>query len=134
MKSFSLAVALAAALAIAAPAGAATPASGTISLASPTVSWSGTANGYLFRTANEFTGACEAPFCDSFALTLAEAGQLTVTATARTGAGFTRVEILRPDGSYVGDGGTNSAASQGTNAACEAIPPGGPVTITGGSC
>ena len=42
--------------------------------------------------------------------------------------------IFDADGNYVGDSGTNSAASQGTNTACEAIPPGGPVTITGGSC
>ena len=99
-------------LAIAAPAGAAEPASGTVSLASPTTAWSGTANGYLFRTGNEFTGACEAPFCDSYDLTLAEAGQLTVTATARAGSGFTRIEIVRPDGSYVGDGG--AADNRGT--------------------
>ncbi len=38
-----------------------------------------------------------------------------------------------PDGD---DPGTapDSAASQGTNTACAAIPAGGPVTITGGSC
>jgi hypothetical protein len=94
------------ALALAAPAAAATPASGTVSLAAPSAAWSGTANGYLFTVANDFAAApCQAPYCDSFALTLADAGQLTITATARTGGGFTRVEIERPDGTTISDGG-----------------------------
>ncbi|MDQ3740950.1 MAG: S8/S53 family peptidase, partial [Actinomycetota bacterium] len=92
-------------LAIAAPAAAATPESGTVSMAQPTVSWSGSANGYLMRTVTDFVVACEQPYCDSFDLTLAEAGQLTVEATANTGSGFTKVEIERPDGTFISDGG-----------------------------
>ncbi|HEV2812410.1 MAG TPA: S8 family serine peptidase, partial [Solirubrobacteraceae bacterium] len=92
-------------LALAAPAAAATPESGTVSLAQPTTSWSGKANGYLFTIANDYVGTCAQPYCDTFALTLAEAGQLTVEATAATGSGFTRVEIERPDGTFVSDGG-----------------------------
>lgn len=92
-------------LAIAAPASAATPASGTVSLAAPAATWSGTANGYLFTLANDFVGTCAQPYCDTFALTLADAGQLTVEATAATGGGFTRVEIDRPDGTTISDGG-----------------------------
>ena len=92
-------------LAIASPAAAATPESGTISLAQPTASWSGTANGYLFTIANDFAGTCAPPYCDTFDLTLAEAGELNVTATAATGSGFTRVEIERPDGTWISDGG-----------------------------
>src|SRR5687768_10150662 len=92
-------------LAFASPAGAATPASGTVSLAQPTAAWSGTANGYLFTVANDYVRTCQAPYCDTFALTLADAGQLTVTATAASGGGFTRVEIERPDGTTISDGG-----------------------------
>jgi hypothetical protein len=95
-----------AAFALASPATAATPESGTVSLAQPSAAWSGTANGYLFTVANDFAAApCEQPYCDSFALTLADAGQLTVVATAATGGGFTRVEIERPDGTSLSDGG-----------------------------
>ena len=98
---------LLAALAVSAPAAAATPASGTVSLASPTVNWSGKANGYLFTIANDFVGTCQQPYCDRFSLTVAEAGQLTVAATAATGNGFTRVEIRRPDGTWISDGGAS---------------------------
>ena len=101
-----------AALVLAAPAGAATPASGTVSLASPTAEWSGKANGYLFTIANDYVGTCQQPYCDRFALTVAEAGQLTVNATAATGTGFTRIEIRRPDGTWISDGG--AAGQRGT--------------------
>jgi Subtilase family len=101
-----LACSLAAAAVLAVPAGAATPASGTISFAQPSATWSGTANGYLVTIGEDYADApCRAPYCDSFALTLADAGQLTVTATAATGGGFTRIEIDRPDGSTISDGG-----------------------------
>lgn len=43
--------------------------------------------------------------------------------------------IFDDEGNYVGEDETNnSAASQGTNTACEAVPAGGPVLITGGEC
>lgn len=42
--------------------------------------------------------------------------------------------IFDSEGNHVGEGGTDSAASQGTNTACEAIPEHAAVTITGGSC
>ena len=108
-----LACSLLAVLSLAAPAGAATPASGTVSLASPTATWSGKANGYLFTVTNDFVGTCNQPYCDRFALTVAEAGQLTVQATAATGSGFTRIEIRRPDGTWISDGG--AADQRGTS-------------------
>src|SRR5687767_12710747 len=92
-------------LALSAPATAATPESGSVSLAQPSTAWSGTANGYLFTVANDYVGTCAQPYCDSYDLTLQDKGQLTVTATAATGGGFTRVEIERPDGTYISDGG-----------------------------
>ena len=42
--------------------------------------------------------------------------------------------IFDSEGNYVGEGGTNSAASQGTNTACEAVPDQSAVYITGGTC
>ncbi len=98
-------------LAAAMPAAAATPPSGTVSTASPQTAWAGTAHGYVVRNGVELTGLCEAPTCDTFVLTVADAGALTVTAQA-TGAdenfspgGFVYLEVVKPDGDYVLDGG-----------------------------
>jgi hypothetical protein len=102
-----LATAFAAALAATLPTAAiaAEPPSGTLSLANPQTAWSGKANGYLANTATDFVTVCDQPYCDQFDLTLNDAGQLTVEATANTGSGFTKVEIERPDGTIISDGG-----------------------------
>ena len=76
------------------------------------------------------------------ALSLATVGTAAaheITVTPPGGGAGTSHDLAKgtprhfPDGD---DPGTapDSAASQGTNTACEAIPAGDPVTITGGSC
>lgn len=90
--------------AAAVPALAATPDKGTVSKAAPTVKWEGTATGYGFVPANILITTagedpvCEAPACDTFALTVADKDDLTVTAAQRAHDNFTELHIVRPDG------------------------------------
>jgi hypothetical protein len=90
--------------AAAVPAFAATPDKGTVSKAAPTVKWEGTATGYGFVPANILITTagedpvCEAPACDTFALTVADKDDLTVTAAQRAHDNFTELHIVRPDG------------------------------------
>ena len=99
-----LALALAAALLAAPTASAADPADGTISSASPRVEWTGSSTGYLYynyervsRTAGS-QPRCDAPACDEFTLNVAEAGDLTISATYETTV-FLDFDIVFPDGS-----------------------------------
>lgn len=106
----------AAAIATAVPALAAEPESGTISNASPRVDWKGeTINGGLTTLPAVVNGGtvagCVAPSCETFALTLADAGDLTVTASSPNDRKFVMVEIVKPDGSTIYNGGTETESS-----------------------
>lgn len=92
-------------LGLAAPAAAATPESGTVSAATPSVKWEGTAPGYgVFPTDLLLTGLgedpapCEAPYCDTFTLTVADKADLNVTALCRSADNFTELRVTKPDG------------------------------------
>jgi hypothetical protein len=79
-------------------------------------------------------------------LTLASGGDVVahrITVTTPAGEVVDNKDLARnitlrlfdEDGNNVGkDEGTFSAASRGTNTACEAVPEDGPVRITGGTC
>jgi hypothetical protein len=100
-------IAAAAAAALALPAVAATPDKGTVSNASPEVKWEGTATGYGVVPANILMDAggeeplCPPQACDKFALTVADKGDLTVTAAQRAADNFTELHVRKPDGSIV---------------------------------
>ena len=100
MRMSSVAAVLAA-LTVAVPAAsAATPAEGEVSAADPRTSWSGEAYGQPFKFGPEFQTheLCIAPFCDSFALTVADAGNLRVNLNAPGSAGYVDVLVTHPDG------------------------------------
>ena len=85
---------------------AATPETGTISTAQPRVEWSGTSGGYGITAANILITTagermiCEAPFCDTFTLEVAEGGvDMTVAVTSEQ-SDITTVEVEKPDGSW----------------------------------
>ena len=95
-------------------AGAADPASGTISNATPSVKWAGDVTGsYAARIpvvlSEDDSVPCVAPTCDAFALTLADAGDLTVSGTAPGGTSTggddapaqVTIRVRKPDGSVV---------------------------------
>ena len=101
------------AIAFAPAAVAATPDRGEVSLAKPSVAWSGTAAGYGVVVANSLAArTCEAPACDEFVLKVAQAGDLLVRATARGASGFTQLDVVRPDGTTLSNDG---AAGQPTS-------------------
>ena len=94
-------------LAVAAPAHAATPENGTVSAASPTVSWSGTANGYGYTAANfaittagQAPAPCQAPACDTFTLTVADRADLNLLVTGTDGDNI-ELRVTKPDGETV---------------------------------
>ena len=105
---------LLAAAAAALPAGAADPATGTLSNATPKTEWKGEAAGYgtsvLSDVNGAFVGPCQAPNCDSFAIDLKDAGDLTVTLTTNVGS-FMTMEVEAPDGTITYNGGADEAAS-----------------------
>ncbi|MEA2124532.1 MAG: serine protease [Solirubrobacteraceae bacterium] len=113
---------LAALLAVAPAAGAATPASGTVSLTSPNAAWTGQAPGYAVVAVNSVVRTCQAPTCDKFQLTLADAGDLTVSATALKASGFTEVGVIKPDGTRVSADGANGQPT--TSLTVKALPKG----------
>ena len=85
---------------------AATPENGTISAAQPKVEWSGTSGGYGITAANILLTTagqkmiCEAPFCDTFTLDVADGGiDMTLAVTSEQSA-ITTVEVEKPDGSW----------------------------------
>jgi methionine-rich copper-binding protein CopC len=92
-------------LAAALPATAATPESGTVSASSPTVKWEGEAAGYgvfptnlLLTTAGQEPAPCEAPYCDVFALKVADKADLNLIAAQRAANNFTEMHVVKPDG------------------------------------
>jgi methionine-rich copper-binding protein CopC len=94
-----------ASLTVAVPAAvAATPDKGTVSNSSPSIKWEGTATGYgvvptniLVTTAGQ-DPVCEAPACDTFALTVADKADLNVVAAQRAKDNFTELHVVKPDG------------------------------------
>jgi hypothetical protein len=80
------------------------PSSGTVSNASPAVAWTGTATGYGVVPANillDATGqgaSCPPGACDTFALKVADGGDLLVTAAQRARDNFTELHVVLPDG------------------------------------
>src|SRR4051812_21771144 len=88
---------------VAVPALAATPDSGTVSESTPRVTWTGdSVNGgatTIPAVANGGTVACVPPSCDTFKLEVATSADLTLIAKSDLDAGFTMLEVVRPDGS-----------------------------------
>jgi hypothetical protein len=98
---FLAAAAVAAATTIAVPAAtAATPATGQVSAADTTVSWTGEAYGQPFKFGPDFQthANCIAPFCDTFTLTVADAGVVRVNLGAPGSAGYVDILVTHPDG------------------------------------
>ncbi len=91
------------------PALASEPESGTVSTASPKVEWAGESTGYGVYPLHSVAGSeapdrpCEQPYCDSFALTVADSSNLSLQAdnTAVNGPGgdFVELDVVKPDGS-----------------------------------
>lgn len=85
---------------------AAEPESGTISSASPKVEWNGTSGGYGITAANILINAageqmvCEAPFCDTFTLEVADGGVDMTLALTSEQSTITTAEVEKPDGSW----------------------------------
>ena len=104
-----LATVLAAAVAAPSAASAATPETGSVSFAAPNFKWNGsTTNGgatTISSIQNGGTYACVAPSCDTFTLTVADAGgDLKITVNNGSN-GFLMVEVVKPDGSTIYNGG-----------------------------
>jgi hypothetical protein len=97
-----LAAATAALLSLAVPAAhAADPATGEVNATKLTTSWSGVSYGYPFKAipgtqTHEF---CINPGCDSFTLTVKDAGHLKVNLVAPGSAQYVDVLVTKPDGS-----------------------------------
>lgn len=91
-------IAVAALLCAAPAAHAATPASGTVD-GSRVIKWSGEAAGAGVNVLPRYPDLrCDAPFCDSYALTVATTGLPTLTVTAQQATGFTYVYVVDPSG------------------------------------
>jgi X-Pro dipeptidyl-peptidase len=93
-----------------ATAGAATPASGTVSPAAPNVAWQGSVTGgYLSYAAMVAANAgglvgsvpCAPLVCDSFALTVSGAGQDLVIGASSPDTDIVTVRLTAPDGSVI---------------------------------
>jgi hypothetical protein len=107
---------VAAALAAAAvPALAADPGEGTVSASAPKVSWKGQSiNGgatTIPAVGNGGAPVCQAPSCDTFALTVKDSADLIVFADAPDSGGFTMVQIVKPDGEKVYNSGAEGETS-----------------------
>lgn len=104
MRKLIATTALALSFALAGSAVAATPGSGRLSRTEGKVKWSGEANGYGLTAINIVTDTagtvCEQPFCDRFALEIADAGGVfRVSAIDTAGIGFVQIDVVNPDGS-----------------------------------
>ena len=104
----TLAAATLLSLAVSVPALAATPESGSVSKASPAVTWEGTAPGYgvfptnlLLTTLGEDPAPCEPPYCDTFALTVADKADLNLQAAQSGADNFTELHVIKPDGEMI---------------------------------
>jgi Subtilase family len=106
-RALSATLTVAAILALATPASAATPAGGSVSQSSPSVTWTGTAPGYAVDIVNslDLVRTCLPNICDGFALDVADGGDLTISATANGTSGFTQVHVIKPDGAIVSNDG-----------------------------
>jgi hypothetical protein len=94
-----LALTTLAVLATAGPAAAATPEQGSVGRDNLQQRWSGEAYGQPFNNfAQTKSAICLAPFCDSFALEVKDAGELTLRVTAPDSAGFVAVWVTLPNG------------------------------------
>lgn len=109
-----LAGAIVALLAAASPAAAADPASGTVSNASPVVTWAGTSSGgfvttfaQIFVTAAGEDMPCQAPSCDTFTLEVKDVADLNVKVASEQP--ITYLQIVKPDGSVVYNNGIETA-------------------------
>jgi hypothetical protein len=100
MRMLSAAAAIAALTIVVPSASAATPSQGEVSASQPTQSWAGEAYGQPMKLGGptQTHALCIAPFCDTFSLTVKDAGALRVTLTAPTSASFVDVLITAPDG------------------------------------
>lgn len=95
-----LVTAAAAALLLVPAAHAATPEQGEVGTAQPKVTWTGEAYGQPLNNGipDRSHDLCIAPFCDSFTLTVKEAGALRLRLDAPGSAGFVEAFITYPDG------------------------------------
>jgi hypothetical protein len=95
--------------AVAGTAIAATPESGSVSKAAPKVEWTGeTIGSYFSRVPTAVTEddsvPCQAPSCDSFALTVADSANLTIAADIdqeADNAGSVTLRVRQPDGTVI---------------------------------
>ena len=100
-RLIAAAVLLAAAAAV--PALAADPSSGKVSLAAPTIKWTGQSYGFpvgivsILEDAAGQAPTCVAPTCDTFELEVADVADLTVSVIAES---LTQLSVIKPDGSY----------------------------------
>ena len=104
LRAIALTAAAAFAAAAAPSALAASPAEGTLTLDGPPVEWTGEAMGSAVQYAHFFQGRqvvdeCFAPICDSFTLTLADAGNLQID--VEDPSGYTEVQIKDAEGNEV---------------------------------
>jgi hypothetical protein len=98
----AVSAALAALAVSGAPAVAATPSEGAITIYEPTVEWTGEATGSAFQWAHWLYGGqlvddCMEPFCDSFTLTVGE-GAKRLEIGAEDFDGYTEMQIKDADG------------------------------------
>jgi hypothetical protein len=88
-------------LALALPAAAATPEQGKLTRFEPSITWAGESTGSLVQYAHFFRGAqvvdeCVAPLCDSFTLTVEDAGFLEIG--AEDASGYTEMQVKDAEG------------------------------------
>jgi hypothetical protein len=117
-------------LALSSPAAyAADPATGTVSKSATTVKWTGQSDfgathtfPWIFtNVVGDSPSPCQAPSCDTFTLTVAESGDLTIDVTSDTST-ITCVEIVKPDGSWVYNSGNDDDSNTTTTTIKRAKP------------
>lgn len=90
-----------------APALASEPASGSVDIYKPTLSWTGTAAGSAINLAHFFWGEqivddCRSPYCDAFTLTVVDDKQkVEISAIDDEGYGYTEMQIKDASGSEI---------------------------------
>src|SRR6266540_474679 len=114
-----LALATTAGLAAASFALAATPDSGTVSSGAPTLTWKGQVSAsygprILVVASDDDSVPCEQPYCDAFALKVADKDDLTLTGSVPegtgTGSASVTLRIHKPDGSTLVSTGDATSA------------------------
>ena len=126
LRTFLLVLAIGALAAV--PTLASSPASGKVSFAAPSISWTGSAPGYGYYPVHGIGQAgepCQAPACDSFTLTVEDVGNLTLTADNGKGTGpgsdSVEMDVTKPDGTTIY---TQSAADAPVTVKIKAAPKG----------